>query len=484
MDKRFGLKIHCIEDITNVLKLQPEVEEALIFGSRAMGTYTNGSDIDIALKGKNITFDTISTIRLRLDELPYLYMYDIIDYKKVSNPAVTAHIDELGITFYKKEEKPSEWKTYKLSELVEIKYGKDHKHLADGEIPLYGSGGIMRYVDTPLYEQESILIPRKGTLSNLFYLNIPFWSVDTMFYTKIKAGNNGKYLYYLLKSMDLASMNVGSAVPSLTTEVLNKVEINVPDEATQIEIAQILSSLDDKIELNLQMNQTLEAMAQALFKEWFVNFNFPNFDGVLENGLPRGWKEVSLDDVIIDYRGKTPIKLGGQWSDEGIPALSAKNVKDGKLVNLKEVGYVDEKLYEKWMKEKLNPFDILLTSEAPLGEVAMLISNTKYCLSQRLFAIRANEKCKPTYLYSFLRSKVGKENVQKRATGSTVVGIRQSELRNIEILLPNIEIQIAFEEVVKPLLTKIDENYNEVNILTQTRDTLLPKLMSGKIEVK
>ena len=110
MDKRFGLKINCIADIVNVLKLQPEVEEAIIFGSRAMGTSKNGSDVDIALKGEKINFDTISTIRSRLDELPYLYMYDVIDYKKISNPAVVAHIDELGITFYKKVEMPSEWK--------------------------------------------------------------------------------------------------------------------------------------------------------------------------------------------------------------------------------------------------------------------------------------------------------------------------------------------------------------------------------------
>ena len=106
------------------------------------------------------------------------------------------------------------------------------------------------------------------------------------------------------------------------------------------------------------------------------------------------------------------------------------------------------------------------------------------CLSQRLFAIRANEKCKATYLYSFLRSKIGKENVQKRATGSTVVGIRQSELRNVEILLPDDKTQIAFEKVVKPLLIKIDENYNDTNLLTQIRDSLLPKLMSGKMAVK
>ncbi|MEN9911926.1 MAG: hypothetical protein RI956_370, partial [Pseudomonadota bacterium] len=206
------------------------------FGSRVKFTAKITSDLDLVAfisKEQELKFSLLkeafeeSNILFRIDlhnwyELPETF------HKNIESSFVVLQEDA-------KEELPSEWKTYKLNELVEIKYGKDHKHLADGEIPLYGSGGIMRYVDTPLYEQESILIPRKGTLSNLFYLNIPFWSVDTMFYTKIKEGNNGKYLYYLLKSMDLASMNVGSAVPSLTTEVLNKVEINVPDEATQQE---------------------------------------------------------------------------------------------------------------------------------------------------------------------------------------------------------------------------------------------------------
>lgn len=112
---------------------------------------------------------------------------------------------------------------------MQIKYGKDHKHLSDGSYPLYGSGGIMRYVEKPLYEEESILIPRKGTLTNLFYLNEPFWSVDTMFYSKInKMLVLPRYLFYTLKTCDLASLNVGSAVPSLTTEVLNDVLISIP----------------------------------------------------------------------------------------------------------------------------------------------------------------------------------------------------------------------------------------------------------------
>jgi len=154
---------------------------------------------------------------------------------------------------------------YRLGDLIEIKYGKDHKKLADGTIPVYGSGGIMRYADDYLYDNESILIPRKGTLNNIFYVTGKFWTVDTIFGSKINTDKVfGKFLYYYLTTMNFASMNVGSAVPSMTSKVLNEINIHVPSIDNQKKIAHILSTLDDKIELNCKMNQTLEEMAQTL----------------------------------------------------------------------------------------------------------------------------------------------------------------------------------------------------------------------------
>ena len=350
----------------------------------------------------------------------------------------------------------SQWQTYKLSELVEIKYGKDHKHLADGEIPLYGSGGIMRYVDTPLYDKESILIPRKGTLSNLFYLNIPFWSVDTMFYTKIKEGNNGKYLYYLLKSMNLASMNVGSAVPSLTTEVLNKVEINIPDKLTQFEIAQILSSLDDKIELNLQMNQTLEAMAQALFKEWFVNFNFPNFDGELENGLPKGWR-MGIFEELSDIKTGKGLKRTEFKTDGIYPIIGANG----------ELGRTDEYLLD----DKL-----LLTGRVgTLGSIK--ISYGKKWYSDNVLIM------KPYKYFYFTYFNLKAIDMNSLNRGSTQPLVTQTDLKNYLTLIPNDEIILLFEKTVNGIFEKIFFNDIQIQSLTQTRDTLLPKLMSGKISL-
>jgi type I restriction enzyme S subunit len=164
----------------------------------------------------------------------------------------------------KGEELPEGWRVGKLEEVLEIKYGKDHKHLEVGLIPVYGSGGIMRYANKALYEHESILIPRKGTLSNLFYINKPFWSVDTMFYTKIKNKTYGKFLFLLLKTMNLASMNVGSAVPSLTTQVLNNIEIILPSDATIEKFDDIVTPMFTTIESNEQENQTLIALRDSL----------------------------------------------------------------------------------------------------------------------------------------------------------------------------------------------------------------------------
>ncbi|MBK9257355.1 MAG: restriction endonuclease subunit S [Saprospiraceae bacterium] len=374
----------------------------------------------------------------------------------------------------------SDWKTYKLSELVEIKYGKDHKHLADGKIPLYGSGGIMRYVDTPLYEQESILIPRKGTLSNLFYLNIPFWSVDTMFYTKIKAGNNGKYLYYLLKSMDLASMNVGSAVPSLTTEVLNKVEINVPDEETQTQIAQILTSLDDKIELNHEMNQTLEAMAQALFKEWFVNFNFPNFDGVLENGLPKGWRMGSVLEIAILLSGGTPKTDTEEYWNGSINWISAKDITSNNNQFIIETEKTITELGIKKSAAKLLPkFTTIISARGTVGNYCIL--SKEMAISQSNYGLKSNSN-NDYFLFLMVENMI--LMMKAFSYGTVFDTITTKTFQEMEVIIPDEKVIRDFEKVVTPLYEKILTNQFQIQSLTQTRDTLLPKLMSGKLEIR
>lgn len=197
------------------------------------GTSTRGS-----LSGK-----IMKDLTINLPPLPtqqkIAQILSSLDDKIELNNKINANLEQQAQALFKSwfvdfepfgGEMPAGWKVGKLSDLINIKYGKDHKKLEDGNIPVYGSGGIMRYVEKSLYDNESVLIPRKGTLSNVFYIDEPFWSVDTMFYSEMKEENIAKFVYFFVKSKDLEAMNAGSAVPSMTTEILNALELVIPSK--------------------------------------------------------------------------------------------------------------------------------------------------------------------------------------------------------------------------------------------------------------
>ena len=156
------------------------------------------------------------------------------------------------------------WIQGHLSDLITVKYGKDHKKLADGSYPVYGSGGIMRYVERPLYDKESVLIPRKGTLNNVMYVNQPFWSVDTMFYTEMKLPNVAKFVYHFVKAKDLASMNAGSAVPSMTTDILNAMEVTIPSASALEEFESLVAPMYRAMQENDIQSSKLSELRDAL----------------------------------------------------------------------------------------------------------------------------------------------------------------------------------------------------------------------------
>ncbi len=185
--------------------------------------------------------------------------------------------------------------------------------------------------------------------------------------------------------------------------------------------------------------------------------------------LPNGWATKELNDVIldiIDYRGKTPKKLGGHWSKSGIIALSAMNVKQGQLVKLDKAQYVSVELYRKWMKSEVRAGDILMTSEAPLGETYFVADGRKICLSQRLFCIRANPNViQPRFLFYYFNSPFSRKQVELRATGTTVLGIRQPDLRETPITLPPLPTQRKIAAVLSAYDDLIENNTCRIKIL-------------------
>ncbi|PIB27210.1 hypothetical protein BFP77_12770 [Maribacter sp. 4U21] len=234
----------------------------------------------------SITLKDIFNFEFELPDFPeqqaIASILSAIDDKIENNLAMNKTLENMAMALYKHwfvdfgpfqegefigselGEIPEGWEVVKLEQLVEIKYGKDHKKLGSGNIPVYGSGGIMRYVDSFLYDQESVLIPRKGTLSNIFLVNEPFWSVDTMFYTKMKKENILKYTFHLLKTLKLADMDVGSAVPSLTTKLLNFLDVILPNQNVLIEFEQQVTEYYEQIWANTNENQTLTKLRDTL----------------------------------------------------------------------------------------------------------------------------------------------------------------------------------------------------------------------------
>lgn len=197
---------------------------------------------------------------------------------------------------------------------------------------------------------------------------------------------------------------------------------------------------------------------------------------------PSDWRIATLGDVletIIDRRGVTPTKLGSEWSDDGIIALSAKSVKNHELVNLDIANRVDEELYDRWMLQKLKSQDILMTSEAPLGEFYYLADFCEYCLSQRLFAMRANKTViEPTLLYFQLTDTVGKHQIDIRSTGTTVTGIRQSELIKVPVVIPPKDVQAEFTRLCDPIMVAIEKNADEIAHLQSLSTILMAQLSS------
>lgn len=190
-----------------------------------------------------------------------------IDLKIALNNKINENLQQQAQAIYKDmfvDNPDSSWQEGHLSDLIKVKYGKDHKKLSDGIYPVFGSGGIMRYVERPLYDEESVLIPRKGTLNNVIYVNEPFWSVDTMFYTEMLQPNIAKFVYHFVKSKDLASMNTGSAVPSMTVDILNAMELRIPSQETLSKFEKIVSPVYEAMKINEQQSKFLANVRDTL----------------------------------------------------------------------------------------------------------------------------------------------------------------------------------------------------------------------------
>ena len=379
-----------------------------------------------------------------------------------------------------------EWKEDVLGNVLEVKYGKDHKKLADGQYPVYGSGGLMRYVDSKLYDGPSILIPRKGTLSNIMFVDNPFWTVDTMFWSIINTDKvDPKFLFYSICKRDFASMNVGSAVPSMTVNILNDIQISYPKNIEdQRRIASILSSLDRKIELNNKINADLEEMAQAIFKNWFVDFE-PFKDGKFVDSelgmIPEGWKVGRADDFYQINIGKTPPRKEHKWFSNN-PAdkiwVSIANMGNSGIFISDSSEYLTKEAVDRHNIIMVPRNTILLSFKLTVGRVA--IADKELTTNEAIARFILSDDKYMEYLYLYLKKY---DYNSLGSTSSIATAVNSKTIKGMQMLQPSDKIIDAFHIQVNPIFEKIRSLTKESSRLSLLRDTLLPRLMSGELEV-
>ena len=308
---------------------------------------------------------------------------------------------------------------------------------------------------------------------------------------------NNKFLFYMMISNivkeQIELLVTGSTQKTISMKSIKSIVIPVPSLEEQEKIADILSSLDNKIELNNEMNKALEEMAQSIFKRWFVNFEFPNEYGqpykssggdMVESELgmiPKGWEVKTIADVGEVISGGTPSTKNEDYYGGNISWITPKDLSgyDRKFISKGERSITELGL-QKSSAKLLPKGTVLFSSRAPIGYVA--IAEQEVCTNQGFKSIVCNnEIINNNYIYYFL--KLNKENIENISSGSTFKEISGIHMKNINIIVPNKKILDKFNQLIISYDNLFSKNYEEIDSLIEIRDSLLPKLMSGNIKL-
>ena len=385
-------------------------------------------------------------------------------------------------------------KEYKLSQLLEIKNGKDHKELPDGEYPVFGSGGVMRFVNEYLYDKPSILLPRKGSLDNIQYCDVPFWTVDTLYYTVVNEElANPYFLYRYLKLLDLSRLDSGTGVPSMTFDSYYGIKVMLPKIEEQKRIASVLQKLDAKIKLNCQINDNLEAMARQLYDYWFVQFDFPDENGrpykssggkmvwneMLKRDIPEAWETSTIKDIAKTYSGGTPKSTNSEFYENGnIPWINSGELNEPIITS--SPNYITQLGLDNSSAKKYPKGTILIALYgATAGKVSYL--SFEACSNQAVCGVMTNNKALSDYVRYYLSSLY--EHFVTLSTGSARSNISQETVKDTMIILPSNKILAMFNKVSNNIMKVLISNKIQIDSLTKQRDELLPLLMNGQATV-
>ncbi len=399
-----------------------------------------------------------------------------------------------------------------LGEIADFRNGKaisPEKYSPLGKHPVFGSNGQIARSNEVLYPEPAVVIGRVGAYCGcVHFAPSASWITDNAIVALPKDGNDIRYLYYLLGSLELQRTAIGSAQPLMTQGGLKVVRTKVPPLAEQKAIAAVLGALDDKIELNRRMNAMLEAMARALFQSWFVDFDpvrakldgrqplgmdevtaalFPDsFEESELGAIPRGWQVGKLKDLTSKIgSGATPRGGSEVYVDEGPALIRSQNVYDHEF-HWAGLARLTEKSATELRNVEVMKNDVLLniTGDSILRTCVVDPAVLPARVNQHVAIIRATKGIPSRFLHLYLVQDSMKSFLIGMSAGATRHAITKGHLESTEILKPSTPVLAAFEKLTAPWFEQIDTNRTQCRTLAILRDTLLPKLLRGELNLE
>lgn len=378
---------------------------------------------------------------------------------------------------------------YKIKEILRFHTGRGYDSISEhGLIPVYGSGGVMGYTDKSLLEGEYILLPRKGSLNNYFYINKPFWNVDTIYAADVmKDDIDCKYLYYYFKCLNLGNLDSGSTLPSMTQSAYGSIKVKLPSRDTQKTVAKFLAVIDDKISVNNKIIEISEKLMREIYDYWFVQFDFPDensrpykssggkmvYDETLKREIPKGWKACNILDVVDWVGGAQPPK-----------STFIYEPRNGYVRFIQNRDYADDN-YKAWIPESksnkiCDRLDIMMDKYGDAGRIRFGLAGAYNVALAKIAIEKENLR---EYIRGFLSSEAIYQYLYNACMASTRASLNEKILGNLNLAMPSEEIlnqyQTIAEQNIRLILTLSDENKQ----LTSLRDWLLPMLMNGQVKI-
>ena len=370
------------------------------------------------------------------------------------------------------------WERKSLTDFVWFQRGFDlpKDKFVIGEFPVVGSTSILGYHTEAKVKAPGIVTGRSGTIGQFQFLRTDFWPHNTSLWVKDFKGNDERFAYYLLHTLDFISLNGGGAVPSLNRNFLSSVNVKIPPLPTQRKIATILSAYDDLIENNLKRIKLLEESIRTHYKILMC-----------QNG--GSWELQKIEDAYEFSNGYAFYKNG--YSEEGKTVIDLGNISESSnLIMTGKEKYVSELLYDDKKKFHLHKYDVIvamtdMTSRLGiLAKVALIDDSNKYILNQRVGRLRSRisyiDHC---FLYASLSNEEFRNEMKTKAKGAVQIYFNTKDIIEYEVTLPPIKMIEDFSKVVRPLIDLRFSLNNQNTKLREARDILLPRLMNGQIEV-